>query len=152
MRPSFRLIPRRLSAAGLFAAAALLTSALPAQTPTPPLTGEAAAVKKAIEQKLPGATVKGVTKTPYFGLYEIQLDEQIVYTDAKANYVVLGAIYDTNTKRNLTELRQRELNRVAFDSLPLESRVQARQGQRRAQARDLLRCRLSRTARGSSRS
>jgi thiol:disulfide interchange protein DsbC len=119
MSPSFRLIPRRLSAVGVFAAAALLASALPAQTPAPPLTGEAAAVKKALEQKLPGATVKGVTKTPYFGLYEIQLDEQIVYTDAKANYVVLGAIYDTNTKRNLTELRQRELNRVAFDSLPL---------------------------------
>jgi thiol:disulfide interchange protein DsbC len=110
---------RRVAAAALLAAAALVTSALWAQAPPAPLSGEAAAVKKAVEQKLPGATVKGVTKTPYFGLWEVQLDEQIVYTDAKANYVVLGAIYDTATRRNLTDQRQRELNRVAFDSLPL---------------------------------
>ena len=43
----------------------------------------------------------------------------MVYTDAGVNYVVVGAIYDANTKKNLTEARQRELNRVAWDSLPL---------------------------------
>ncbi len=113
--------PQRLAAAGALAACALLLPAAAlAQTSAPPLTPEAAAVKKLIEQKLPGATVKGVAKTPYFGLYEVQLDEQLIYTDAKANYVLIGSVYDTNTKKNLTELRQRELNRVAFDSLPLD--------------------------------
>jgi thiol:disulfide interchange protein DsbC len=107
-------------AAALAACALLLPAVSYAQTPAPTLTADAAAVKKVIEQKLPGATVRGVTKTPYFGLYEVQLEEQIIYTDAKANYVMIGSVYDTNTKKNLTELRQRELNRVAFDSLPLD--------------------------------
>jgi len=121
MIPSNRRTPLRLASAGALAACALLISYAPfAQTPAPALTGEAAAVKKALEQKLPGATVKGVTKTPYFGLYEVQLEDQLISTDAKANYVVLGSIYDTNSKRNLTEVRQRELTRVAFDSLPLD--------------------------------
>ncbi len=115
-----RRTPLRLPAAALASCALLLAAAASAQTPAPPLTPDAAAVKKVIEQKLPGATIKGVTKTPYFGLYEVQLEEQLIYTDAKANYVLIGSVYDTNTKRNLTELRQRELNRVAFDSLPLD--------------------------------
>src|SRR4029453_10219085 len=78
----------------------------------PALTGEALAVKKALEQKFPGAEVRGVTKTQYFGLYEVMFDDRIVYTDAKAKYLVVGAVYDTESKTNLTEERQRKLNRV----------------------------------------
>ncbi len=73
-----------------------MTSASFAQAPaTPkPLTGEPAAVKKLLEQKFPGATVTSVTKSPYFGLYEVMFDEQLVYTDAKVTYVIVGNIYD----------------------------------------------------------
>ncbi|HYR01512.1 MAG TPA: DsbC family protein [Casimicrobiaceae bacterium] len=116
-----RRTPLRLAAASALAACALLLAGAPsAQAPATPLSPEAAAIKKLLEQKLPGATVKGVTKTPYFGLYEVQLEEQLIYTDAKANYLLIGSVYDTNTKKNLTELRQRELNRVAWDSLPFD--------------------------------
>ena len=76
--------------------------------------------QEALEQKFPGAEVRGVTKTHYFGLYEVQFDDRIVYTDAKAKYVVVGAIYDTESKTNLTEERQRKLNRVNVASLPLD--------------------------------
>jgi thiol:disulfide interchange protein DsbC len=113
--------PRRLAAGALVAAGALLL-ALPsfAQTPPASLTPDAAAVKKLIEQKIAGANVRGVVKTPYFGLYEVQLEDQLLYTDAKATYVMVGTIYETSTRKNLTEARQRELNKVAFDSLPLD--------------------------------
>jgi len=84
-----------------------------------PASPEAAAVKKLLEAKFPGAAISNVAKSPYFGLYEAQFDDRVVYTDAGVNYVVVGAIYDANTKKNLTEARQRELNRVAWDSLPL---------------------------------
>jgi len=84
-----------------------------------PASPEAAAVKQLLEKKFPGAAISNVAKSPYFGLYEAQFDDRVVYTDAGVNYVVVGAIYDANTKKNLTEARQRELNRVAWDSLPL---------------------------------
>jgi thiol:disulfide interchange protein DsbC len=83
-------------------------------------TAEAQAVKSLLEQKFPGAQVANVSKSPYFGLYEAQFEDRIVYTDAKVQYVVVGSIYDATTKTNLTELRQRQLNRVAWDSLPLD--------------------------------
>jgi thiol:disulfide interchange protein DsbC len=112
-------------------AALAIAPAAVAQTPakTPPKTAASvpavddaaiAALKKTLEQKFPGAGIRGVARTPYFGLYEAQIDDQMIYTDARAAYVLVGSVYDTETKRNLTEARQRELNRIAFSSLPLE--------------------------------
>jgi thiol:disulfide interchange protein DsbC len=81
---------------------------------------EAAAVKAQLEMKFPGAVVSNVTKSPYFGLYEAQFDDRLVYTDAKVTFVMVGSIFDANTKQNLTDARLRQLNRVAWDSLPMD--------------------------------
>jgi thiol:disulfide interchange protein DsbC len=83
-------------------------------------SADAAAVKKLLEQKFPGAGVSNVGKSGYFGLYEAQFDGKLIYTDPKVTYVIVGAIYDANTKQNLTEERERKLNRIAWDSLPLD--------------------------------
>jgi thiol:disulfide interchange protein DsbC len=120
-----RTIPRTLArfvacvtmAATLLAAAPLLAQA---PDPAPALTADAARVKKLLEEKFEGVTIGSVAKSPYFGLYEVLFDDQIVYTDAKANHVIVGSIYDANTKKNLTEARKRQLARVPFESLPLE--------------------------------
>jgi len=76
-------------------------------------------VKKQLQQKFPNATIRGVAKSPYFGLFEVQMDDQLIYTDAKVTYLFVGAVYDANTRKNLTDAKLRQLNRVAFDSLPL---------------------------------
>jgi len=81
---------------------------------------DSAAVKKLIEAKFPGAPVTNVSKSPYFGLYEAQLDDRMIYTDAKVTYVFVGSVYETVARTNLTDKRLRELNRVAIDTLPLE--------------------------------
>ncbi|MEO8738936.1 MAG: DsbC family protein [Casimicrobiaceae bacterium] len=83
-------------------------------------TRDAATVKKLIETKFPGAPVTNVAKSPYFGLYEAQLDDRMIYTDAKVTYVFVGSVYDTVARTNLTDKRLRELNRVAISDLPLE--------------------------------
>jgi thiol:disulfide interchange protein DsbC len=104
------------------AAIALFAVSGQAQTPVvaAPLTGEAAQVKKLLEQRFEGASVTSVTKSPIFGLYEAMFDEQLVYTDAKVTYVLVGNVYEAATRKNLTSARMRELSRIAFDSLPLE--------------------------------
>jgi thiol:disulfide interchange protein DsbC len=81
---------------------------------------EAAAVKAQLEAKFPGATINNVAKSPYFGLYEARFDDRMVYTDAKVTFVMVGSIYDANTRQNLSEARLRQLNHVTWDSLPLE--------------------------------
>jgi thiol:disulfide interchange protein DsbC len=81
---------------------------------------EAATGKKLLEAKFPGAPISHVSKSPYFGLYEAQFDDRMIYTDAKVTYVLVGSVYDTESRTNLTDRRLRELNRVAWDTLPLE--------------------------------
>ncbi|HTL77128.1 MAG TPA: DsbC family protein [Casimicrobiaceae bacterium] len=97
-------------------------SSAPAATPVANAaeTPEAAAIRKVLEQRFPGAHISHVAKSSYFGLYEVMLDDNLVYTDPAAAYVFVGSMYDTATKQNLTEARSRKLNRVALDKLPYE--------------------------------
>jgi thiol:disulfide interchange protein DsbC len=122
-RPSPRFAP-------LVAALALAFAGLAqAQAPAAPLTGEAAAIKKSLEQKFPGAEVRSVTRTNYLGgLYEVYFDDRLVYTDAKTQHLIVGAVYDTATKANLTDERMRKLNRVDWSNLPLELAIKKVKG------------------------
>ena len=129
MLPTCKRLLRTIAAAAavgltLLPPAMAQTTAKPAEpvakSVDPAASAEAAGVKKLLEQKFPGATVSNVAKSPYFGLYEAQFDGQMVYTDAKVAYVLVGSIYDANTKQNLSEDRLRKLNRIAWDSLPFE--------------------------------
>ena len=114
------MILRRATAVAVLALGAVLTPGAWAQSPTPAASTEVAALKKQLELKFPGARIGVIAKTPYFGLYEVQFDDQLVYTDAKATYVFVGNVYDTATKKNLTEAKLRQLNRVPLDSLPYQ--------------------------------
>ena len=74
------------------------------------------------------ATVKSVSKSPIDGLYEVNLGTQIIYTDANANYLVLGDIVDARTRKNLTDARLSETNRIDFASLPFANAVKVVKG------------------------
>jgi thiol:disulfide interchange protein DsbC len=89
---------------------------------------EVATVKKLLEARFPGAPISNVSRSPYFGLYEAQLDDRMLYTDAKVNYVLVGSVYDTATRTNLTEQRMRKMNRVAWESLPLDMAIKKVKG------------------------
>ena len=89
-------------------------------TEAPAQGDDVAAIRKALGQKFPGAQISHVAKSGYFGLYEVMLDDNLIYTDPSAAYVFVGSMYDTTTKQNLTEARSRKLNRVAVGKLPYE--------------------------------
>ncbi|GAB7538777.1 DsbC family protein [Burkholderia sp. 22PA0099] len=80
-------------------------------------------LKATLQSRLGDATVKGIAKSPIPGLYEVNLGSQIVYSDAAGDYVVLGEMVDTKTRRNLTEARMSEINKVDFASLPLNNAI-----------------------------
>jgi thiol:disulfide interchange protein DsbC len=118
----------RAAAIGVLALACGTTSAVAqdasiapanAAADSPAQAGDAATVRKALEERFPGAKITHVEKAK-LGLYEVMLDNNLVYTDATAAYVFVGSMYDTQTKQNLTEARSRRLNRVAIDKLPYD--------------------------------
>ncbi len=84
-------------------------------------SGQETTIKKSIESKLNGAKVEKVSKTPYLGLFEVHTnDGNIIYTDAKSQYLFSGHIIDTKTSKDITQARMDELNKIKFSDLPLE--------------------------------
>jgi thiol:disulfide interchange protein DsbC len=105
----------------------LLALALAATISLPILADEAAVIKKAVETKL-ARTVTSVTKTPYLGLYEVYVDGQIVYTDEKVSALLIGALVDGKTMKNVTDERMQKLTAIRFADLPLALAVKQVRG------------------------
>lgn len=88
-----------------------------------------AAIKKTIESRMgEGAKIDAVNKTPYSGLYELRIGGDIVYTDAKGDYIFIGRIIDTKTSTDLTRARVDEVNKIKFADLPLDSAIKTVKG------------------------
>ena len=76
-------------------------------------------IRKMVESKM--GKVEKITKAPVAGLWEVIVDGQIVYTDSTGGYLLMGALHDLKTDRNLTAERQ-------FSMLPLELAVKQVRG------------------------
>ena len=85
---------------------------------------------KAELQKRLGSTanIKGVSASPVPGLFEVQLNSEIFYTDANAKYLIQGEVIELATGQNLTEKRQADLNRIRWSDLPLGNAVKMVRG------------------------
>jgi len=84
-------------------------------------TAQELAVKKKLEPRLgENFPIAAVKKTPYAGLFEVRIGNEIVYTDEKAQFLFQGSVIDTTTRINLTRERVEEISRIPFSELPLE--------------------------------
>lgn len=85
-------------------------------------------IKRTLEGRLGGARIDAVKKTPYLGLYEVVVDNMIVYTDEKMNYIFSGEIIDGRSMQSLTKVRLRELSSIKWEYLQLEAAVKIVRG------------------------
>lgn len=90
-----------------------------------------AAIRTEMAKKFPYSKLISVSKTPYFGLYEVAFDDRLVYTDEKMTYLFSGNIIDMHTMKNLTEAREKQLYAIDFDTLPLDLAIKKGNGKRR---------------------
>jgi thiol:disulfide interchange protein DsbC len=108
---------------GASAALCLLTQSVFAET------AQEAAVKTRIQKHMGShAKVDSVIKTPYSGLFEVKVDGDIFYTDAKARYMIVGHVIDTTNYRDYTGMRLEEMSQVRFDDLPLSAALKQVKG------------------------
>jgi len=86
-------------------------------------------VKADLKKKFPDAPIEAVRKVPYGNLYEVLGGGEILYTDAATTFLIVGgSLVDSKTRENVTELRMRQVNAIAFDSLPFESSIKIVRG------------------------
>ena len=81
---------------------ALLTLALSATC-----FAQEATIRKNITQRYPELkAIDEVSKTAMPGVYELRVNgAEVYYTDAQGDYLMVGNLYDTKQRRNLTEER-----------------------------------------------
>ena len=93
---------------------ALLASSLPA-------TANEAAIRKAVTERMPNAPkIDEVRPSPMPGLWEIRIGNEIRYTDPTGTYLIEGELIDLKAKKNLTDERLTQLNRIDFAALPFK--------------------------------
>ena len=94
----------------------------------PAFAQDAERIKAELKKKVPEASVDSVRKVPYGNLWEVAVGGEVLYTDEKASFLILGSLIDLRTKENVTELRTRQLNKVNFADLPLDSAIKIVRG------------------------
>lgn len=73
--------------------------------------------------------VLSVSPTPVTGLFEVVVSgNQITYTDATGQYMLVGDLIATKDARSLTEERKAELSKIDFNSLPLDKAIKEVRG------------------------
>nr|WP_276596876.1 DsbC family protein [Pelomonas aquatica] len=102
------------SAVRLLTTSLLVTAALPA------LANEAV-IRKALAERMPNAPkVDEVRPSPVPGLWELRIGNEVRYTDPTGSFLIEGEIFDLKAKKNLTEERVTQINRVDFSALPFK--------------------------------
>jgi len=86
-------------------------------------------IRQSLQSKFPNiGKLEHIAKTPYAGLYEIVINDQLLYTDEQGLYLFEGSVIDTKSRSNLTEQRSRQLFAIEFDKLPLNLAVKKVKG------------------------
>lgn len=75
-----------------------------------------------------GMKVEQIRKTDVSGLYELQSNGEVFYTDAEANHVFIGKLIEIKTGKDLTMESKKQLARINFADLPLDLAVKEVRG------------------------
>jgi len=88
-----------------------------------------AEIRQSLQSKFQNiGKLEHIVKTPYSGLYEVVVGEQLLYTDEQGQYLFDGNIIDVKSRTDLSEQRRHQLFAIDFDKLPLELAVKKVKG------------------------
>jgi thiol:disulfide interchange protein DsbC len=89
-----------------------------------PVLANEAVIRKAIAERMPNAPkVDEIRPAAMPGLWEIRIGNEVRYTDPTGSFLIEGELFDLKARKNLTEERVAQLNRVDFASLPFKDAV-----------------------------
>ncbi|MGM9484125.1 DsbC family protein [Roseateles sp. NT4] len=94
-----------------------------------PALANEAAIRKAFAERMPNAPkIDEVRPSAMPGLWELRIGNEIRYTDAGANFLIEGELFDLKARKNLTEERVTQLNRIDFAGLPFKDALMWKNG------------------------
>lgn len=109
---------------GAAAACLALSLSVGAQAQADVPAGQLAVIKMKLAQRIPQLPpVDAARTTPMAGLIEVKVGNQVIYTDANADFIIEGQMVETKSQRNLTEERLDDINKVDFAALPFKDAI-----------------------------
>ena len=87
-----------------------------------------ALIRRNLAPRLGGMPIEAISRTAYTGLYEIQFDGKLAYTNEDGSFLLVGSLIDSATGRNLTQDRLRRLSAIDFSTLPLGQAIKRVRG------------------------
>jgi len=87
-----------------------------------------AKIKATLNERFPATNIIDVRRAPIDGWFEVFTGDTVVYTDQKADHVLVGSLIDTRTRKDLTADRLDERNSIDFARLPLERAIKTVKG------------------------
>ena len=89
-------------------------------------------IRRVVGANISGGSIESVKKLARGGLYEVLVrgpeGPVLLYTDAGAEVVLYGRVYDSATGVNLTKVRMRDLTTIDWNSLPFHWALTTRRG------------------------
>ncbi|TAN11456.1 MAG: DsbC family protein [Burkholderiaceae bacterium] len=80
-----------------------------------------AVIRKNLGARVPAlAHIDEISPTPMPGLYEVRIGSNVLYSDAKGDYLIDGSLLDTRDRRDLTRERIDQLTAIDFKDLPFK--------------------------------
>ncbi|OZI77258.1 DsbC family protein [Bordetella genomosp. 12] len=92
-----------------------------------PADPAADAVKKRFQVRFNEMDITAVRRTPY-GLFEVQVGPDMIYTDEGVTWVMEGPLIDAATRRDVTRENQEKLSAIQFSDLPLDLAIKQVKG------------------------
>jgi len=95
-----------------------------------PFSSWAANIKPASEKtastiraSLSDMSIKSVSYSAIPGVFEIQVGDNIYYTNKTGQYLINGHMFDTQKKQDLTAIRLADITRISWADLPLDKAI-----------------------------
>lgn len=86
-------------------------------------------IRQSLQGRFPNiGKIDHIVKTPYAGLYEVVVNDQLLYADEQGQYLFDGSVIEVKSRRDMTEERRRQLFAIEFDTLPLDLAVKRVKG------------------------
>lgn len=81
-----------------------------------------------LTERFPGVPIKRITAAEWPGMYEVIAGGDMVYTNAGADWVIMGQMVDVKTRENLTTRSWDDFMRIDYKALPFEKAITVVQG------------------------
>ncbi len=100
------------------------TAQAPATTAKEPVSQDTLQTIKNNAQARLGVPVTDVQPSPIKGLYQVIIGDEVVYADPTGDYIIMGDMFHTPSRQNVTDAVRNELLKIDFNKdLPFEDAI-----------------------------